>query len=176
MDISYEATMVLQSKGPGSKILLLPGRPDPTTLNLPHSLRSQVRPSSMCISFSTEKNSSLVFLTFLSSSMTISFLETSGALMKPRRHCNINARQMEKKINKHGHKTKANSSATHFVRGEEMIQLLLINKGFAMCRAFSGGEGVLIDAASVLSERQLMEKVNCVGCKATCHTHASFPY
>ena len=35
---------------------------------------------------------------------------------------------------------------------------------------------MLIDAASVLSERRLMEKVNCVGCKATCHTHASFPY
>lgn len=45
-----------------------------------------------------------------------------------------------------------------------------------MCCSFSVGEGVLIDAASVLSERQLMEKVNCVGCKATCHTHASFPY
>ena len=45
-----------------------------------------------------------------------------------------------------------------------------------MWRSFPAGAGVLIDAASVLSERQLMEKVNCVGCKATCHTHASFPY
>lgn len=81
-----------------------------------------------------------------------------------------------KKINKHNDKTKRKLSATHFVCVEEIIPLLLINKGFAMCRSFSGGEGVLIDAASVLSERQLMEKVNCVGCKATCHTHASFPY
>lgn len=53
---------------------------------------------------------------------------------------------------------------------------LLINKGFATCRSFSAAEGGLIDAASVLSEHQLMEKVNCVGCEATCHTHASFPY
>ena len=81
-----------------------------------------------------------------------------------------------KNINNHCNRTKANSSAISLVCTEEIMLPLLINKGCAMCRSFSEGEGALIDAASVLSEHQLMEKVNCVGCKATCHTHASFPY
>lgn len=82
------------------------------------------------------------------------------------------------KINNSNNKTKANPSTTQFVCIEEILLflLLLINTDSAMCGSFSVGEEKLIDAASVLSEPQLMEKVNCVGCKATCHTHASFPY
>lgn len=132
--------------------------------------------------FSIVKGSSL-FLLILSppSSVMTSFLETSGALINPWRHGNImqgecKKTNTKKTQNHHSDKTKVNFSATHFVCLEEIITLLLINKGFAMCCSFSVGEGMLIDAASVLSERQLMEKVNCVGCKATCHTHASFPY